>query len=279
MKIFLKYSFVILLTLTSAIALPFLLKHAGKTSPQGETTAELQTVPAESDSAATAGTTEETDTTEETKAETAETESETAEASASPVFTEVSADYFDDALLIGDSRTVGLSEYGGLSNATYFADVGMSSFNVLSKKLTVPGIGETDLPSLLAGRKFGKIYLMLGINEMGDGCDAVFEQYSAVAAQLRAAQPDAVLFVEANLRVTAEKSTSDAVFNNPNINCLNEKIASLADGQSVFYLDVNPLFDDGSGNLNVDLSGDGIHVYGVGYQEWGEWLLTMGIVK
>ena len=275
MKVFLKYSFVILLALTCAIAVPFLLKHAGETPPRGGTTAELQTVPAESESAAAAETTAET--TAET--ETEETAAETTKAPAPPTFMEVSGDYFADALLIGDSRTVGLSEYGGLNNATYFADVGMSSFNVLTKKLTVTGMGETDLPSLLASRKFGKIYLMLGINEMGDGCDSVFEQYSDVVSQLRAVQPDAVLFVEANLHVTAEKSSADSVFNNPNIDYLNGKIASLADGQNVFYLDANPLFDDGSGNLNPDLSGDGIHVYGVGYQKWGEWLLTMGIVR
>ena len=267
-----------MLALTSVIALPFLLKHAGKMPPQTETAGEMQTVPPESESTAAAGTTAEISTAAEIT-ETEETAAAVTEAPAPLTFTEVPSGYFDDALLIGDSRTVGLSEYGGLSNATYFADVGMSSFNVLSQKLTVPGVGETDLPSLLASRKFGKIYLMLGINEMGDGCDTVFEQFSTVTAQLRAAQPDAILFVEANLHVTAEKSTSDAVFNNSNIDYLNGKIASLADGKSVFYLDVNPLFDDGGGNLNPDLSGDGIHVYGVGYQEWGGWLLTMGIVK
>ena len=33
--------------------------------------------------------------------------------------TTVDADYFDDALMIGDSRTVGLKEYGTLGNATF----------------------------------------------------------------------------------------------------------------------------------------------------------------
>ena len=34
--------------------------------------------------------------------------------------TTVDASYFDDALFIGDSRTVGLKEYGTLNNATFF---------------------------------------------------------------------------------------------------------------------------------------------------------------
>ncbi len=39
-----------------------------------------------------------------------------------------------DVLFIGDSRTVGLSEYGDLGNADVFADSGMSVFNLLDRK-------------------------------------------------------------------------------------------------------------------------------------------------
>ncbi|MFQ8823475.1 MAG: hypothetical protein ACLR8Q_01045 [[Ruminococcus] lactaris] len=39
-----------------------------------------------------------------------------------------------DVLFIGDSRTVGLSEYGDLGNADVFADSGMSVFNLLDSK-------------------------------------------------------------------------------------------------------------------------------------------------
>ena len=36
--------------------------------------------------------------------------------------TKNSKDYFTDALFIGDSRTVGIAEYGTIKNATYFAN-------------------------------------------------------------------------------------------------------------------------------------------------------------
>jgi hypothetical protein len=54
-------------------------------------------------------------------------------------FTDVPADYFDDALFIGDSRTVGISEYGGLDNADFFADIGMSVYTVFTKIVSVEG--------------------------------------------------------------------------------------------------------------------------------------------
>lgn len=44
-------------------------------------------------------------------------------------FTQVDLSYFDDALFIGDSRTVGLRDYsvGNLKNATFFCHEGMSA--------------------------------------------------------------------------------------------------------------------------------------------------------
>ena len=35
--------------------------------------------------------------------------------------------YFNDALFIGDSRTVGLRDYGSLGNSDFFCDVGLTS--------------------------------------------------------------------------------------------------------------------------------------------------------
>ena len=53
--------------------------------------------------------------------------------------------YFDDALFIGDSRTVGISEYSDLKNATYFANTGMSVYNVLKEKVSIKSIGKVKL--------------------------------------------------------------------------------------------------------------------------------------
>ena len=49
--------------------------------------------------------------------------------------TTVDASYFDDALFIGDSRTVGLKEYGTLNNATFFANTGLSIYDATSDPL------------------------------------------------------------------------------------------------------------------------------------------------
>ena len=42
-------------------------------------------------------------------------------------FVESDASYFDDALFIGDSRMVGIRDYGTLNNASYLCSVGLST--------------------------------------------------------------------------------------------------------------------------------------------------------
>lgn len=178
---------------------------------------------------------------------------------------------FSTTLFIGDSRTVGLSEYAGLP-ATFFADVGMTVYSAFDKEVSVAGVGKVTLSDLLSQQKFDRIHLMLGINELGYDMDATVKQYASVLEQIGVLQPDATIYLGANLHVDAARSQSDAIFNNARINQFNQQVAAMADGKDVIYLDVNPLFDDESGCLRSDLTGDGTHVYGSSYVTWGQWL-------
>lgn len=130
-------------------------------------------------------------------------------------FTTVDASYFDDALFIGDSRTVGIAEYGSLKNATYFADVGLNVYVAQTKAIAVKNVGTVTLPQLLSQKTFGKVYIMLGINELGNDLDDITAKFSSLIDTVRAAQPDAIIFVEANLHVGPSRSSTDATFNNP----------------------------------------------------------------
>ena len=93
-----------------------------------------------------------------------------------PVYGEEES-WFDDALFIGDSRMVGLSMYARLGEADYFAGVGLSVFQLFSQTASDTYFGETDLESLLCSREYGKIYIMLGLNEAGYDLDSLKERY------------------------------------------------------------------------------------------------------
>lgn len=190
--------------------------------------------------------------------------------SSAPEMTRIS---MDDALFIGDSRTVGLMEYAGIDNADFFCTVGMSVYNIHKNPVSVPNVGKVTLNELLKNKKYGKIYIMLGINEVGYKFSNTVSEYNELIEYIRGRQPESTVFIQANLHVTKSRSDSDKVVKNNAINGLNAELSKLADGKSKFYLDANVLFDDGSGGLSADKSGDGTHLYAKYYQEWGKWII------
>lgn len=194
-------------------------------------------------------------------------------------FVTVSNEYFDDALFIGDSRTVGLSEYAPYKGATYFATVGMSAHNVMSTKVSIPSMGKLTLTQLLKSRSFGKVYIMLGINELGYKFDSIISKYRELLKTITEMQPDAIIYIQANLHVTKAKSDEDNIINNKSIDILNESLSELADWEKIFYIDVNEVFDDGNGNLDSCYTSDNAHILGKYYAQWGQWLCTKAIQK
>ena len=227
-------------------------KHSESTTPE-----ETATVP----SAPQQETNAPTDPTHETEMPTTPTETPPIQLTTAP------EGYFDDALFIGDSRTVGLYEYGRIPGATYFATTGMSVYSIFYDE-----VGNTSFQDLMDSRTFGKIYVMLGINELGYDFEHTVTEYEELIEWIRQCQPDAIIYIEANLHVSADRSNSDRIYNNGNLDAFNERIAELADGVHIFYLDVNPLFDDGNGNLADKFTVDDTHVLGKYYRTWSDWI-------
>ena len=191
----------------------------------------------------------------------------------------VGKEYFDDALFIGDSRTVGISEYGDLNNATFFANIGMSVYNVFEKNVSVPKVGKLKLEQLLTYKKFGKIYIMLGINELGYNQEKTLKKYKDLLKFIQEKQSNAIIYIEANLHVTAERSNKDKTINNININKINNEISQLADNEKIFFIDVNEKFDDENGNLSSNYTQDNVHIYAKYYKEWSDWLSQNAVEK
>lgn len=179
---------------------------------------------------------------------------------------------FDNCLFIGDSRTIGLSQYGDLGNADVFATRGMNVFRVFKETVDVPGHGAVTLEGLLSGSKYSKIYIMLGINEIGYNTDSVLKTYSNAVSRIRELCPGAKIVICANLHIVYTRSASDSVYNNTILNSLNAGMKALANGSDIVYVDVNPLFDDANGALRSDITVDDFHLIGQYYAVWSAWL-------
>lgn len=232
-------------------------KEAAKEGSSGQTDAEQETE-------------EDTDLTEETEEPEEAQEDEEAEKELEP------EEFFQDTLFIGDSRTMGLAEYADIGGAVVFANTGMNIYRLYSLKNAVHD-QEPYLEDILAEKQYCKIYLMLGINELGYDAEQTVKRYEEEVLKLSELQPEAKIVLEANLHVTKERSERDAIFNNENIDRINGNIRQIAEKHGFSYIDVNEIFDDETGALNPECTHDEVHVLGKYYQQWADWIRENGI--
>ena len=198
-----------------------------------------------------------------------------------PTFQTVDASYFSDALFVGDSRSEGLALYGDLTNADYFTNVGMSIFQLNDVKAGNPNQGEQiPFSQKLAQKHYGKVYLMLGLNELGTGtADSWASAYAEVVAQVRTAQPDAIIYLQSILPVSAAKDDPNGAINNATVRVRNEALRALEDpAQHIYYLDVSQAVSDANGCLDASYTSDGIHLLGNSLYLWETYLEEPAIV-
>lgn len=194
-------------------------------------------------------------------------------------FTAVDDSYFDDACFIGDSRTVGLSKYAGIENATFLCETSLTIFDYEKPKITYNG-EKTSIRDVLSQNSFGKIYLMFGINECGSSSvERFFNTYANTVNDIRLLQSGAIVFVEGNLLVTAQSSMESETITNENISLRNNYLSLLENKQDIFYIDVNTteLCEDGA--LVPDYTWDQVHIKAQYYPIWKDFLLTHAILK
>lgn len=191
-------------------------------------------------------------------------------------FGRVEDDYFEDALFLGDSRVVGMYEYGGLGDiATFYASTGMTIYKLFKAEIVeLPDQnGKITVEEALQQQSFGKIYIMVGINEMGTGTVERFaETYKAAVEHLQELQPDAIIYIQAILKVTTARSNKGDYINNEGIEARNEALSQLADGKKIFYVDPNLAVCDEDGGLVKDYTSDGVHLKAKYISLWREYL-------
>ncbi|MCR4587763.1 MAG: hypothetical protein K5682_05090 [Lachnospiraceae bacterium] len=191
--------------------------------------------------------------------------------------------YFADAAFIGDSRTLGLHDYSGWKeSAAFYCENGFSIYRwTKGGKVTFQNTGrDVDLTGELQRKKYGKIYIMAGMNDLGYGNTELFgEWFGSFLEMVKESQPDAVIYLMANLHISRKQDGVKEEMNNVNVNDKNATIATFADGQRVFYLDANPLFCDEAGYLKDDITFDGFHLYAANYPVWTDFIKSHAVER
>ncbi len=184
--------------------------------------------------------------------------------------------YFDGAVFLGDSRTEGLSLYSGLKTGYFYTAVGATVESVFSKKNYETEDGEkVPLLDAVAEQDCDKIYIMLGINELGWSKVKTFhDQYAKLVDRVRADHPEAKIVLQSIPPVSAKQEAKKTYVNNARIAEYNGVIQALAEEKECYFLDVAACLTGGDGLLPKDLNFDGIHLNPAGCKVWLNYLRT-----
>ena len=182
--------------------------------------------------------------------------------------------YFENTAFLGDSRTQGFQLYSGLKTGTYYTAEGATVESVFTKKVDTEA-GKMPLLDAMAKQEFDKIYVMLGVNELGwNGTEIYHNQYAKLIDRLREDHPDSLVVLQTLIPVSAKQEAKKSYVNNTRIAAYNEVIRQLAEEKQCPYVDVAAAMTDEQGCLRSDWTSDGVHLNTKGCKAWLEYLRT-----
>ena len=223
-------------------------------------------------------------TTAEAKPETAAPEITTAKQA------KTGAAFFDDAVFVGDSVTLGLKNtttsqrnagknYLGkakflCSGSLSYSNCTMDLNNPKSVHPKVKGkkVYIEDGVKMLGAKK---VFIMLGMNDFAAyDNNKVIQKAAALVNRIIKKSPGIQIYIESVTPITADKQHGK--FNNKNVDAFNKKLQAMCAQNGWTYVDINSRFKDDKGNLNPAYCGDpdgmGIHMAKKGCDKWVNYL-------
>ena len=180
---------------------------------------------------------------------------------------------FSSAAFVGDSRTEGFQLYSGLKEGAYFCAVGATVQSVEEKPTQDAPGGKEPILDALARGSYDRIYIMLGVNELGWYRTEDFtQQYERVIDRVRADHPEARIAIESLLPVSAAQDKKRSYVNNERIRLFNGLLEELAEKTDCVFLDPASAVTGADGTLPAEWTTDGVHLNSAGCRKWLEYL-------
>jgi lysophospholipase L1-like esterase len=120
------------------------------------------------------------------------------------------------------------------------------------------------------------IVLLAGTNNIGaeprqgvagQVVDDVSSGIAAILSVMRRKAPDATVILTG---VTPRRDRDGGTSLMPTIDAINRRIAALADGRSIRYIDINNRLAEKDGRVIGGMTVDGLHLSAGGYQVWAD---------
>lgn len=158
--------------------------------------------------------------------------------------------FYDDAVFIGDTFVAGIDLYGYIKkNKLVFNE------NWTIGKAVSNGLGT------VASSNANKVFIEIGINDLNNennNGDKVFENYKELISGVHDKLPNATIYVISTFPVTTAFEAKDNIaVDNDDVARLNQL---LSEYEGITFLDVNKSISNDSGDLNADLSSNGLNI-------------------
>ena len=185
--------------------------------------------------------------------------------------------FFENAVFLGDSRTEGLQLFGGLGAGTFYWARGMSVFRADSEDyrlFEVDGEKLTMMEALAKG-SYDKVYIMIGVNELGYPVESYEKGLSELLDKAIAAQPEAVIYLQMMPPLNDPMCRANKLgsyLNNENLSRFNEAVVRMAAEKRVVLLNTAEVYTGEDGQLPQELANDGCHFAYSAYSLWADYL-------
>lgn len=189
-------------------------------------------------------------------------------------------EFFADAAFMGNSLMNGFELYSGLTTPDYYTATSMTVLGATSKYCVSLENGNAGtMVDGLTQKQYGKIYILLGINEIGLNVDYFIEQYSAMLDKIMEVQENCTIYIMGISPVSMAKSSSDSNFNMTRVGEYNEALFQLAKDRGCYYMDLVEALADETGYLPAAETTDGVHFSANLYTVWVDYVRTHYVIN
>jgi lysophospholipase L1-like esterase len=179
-----------------------------------------------------------------------------------------------DVLFVGDSITQGWDSVGKKVWEERFAAWKPANFGVSGDR-TQHVLWRITEGKELDGIDPKVIVLMIGTNNFADNsAEEIAAGVAKIVGEFRHQKPKAKVLVlgvfPRNAKAAKESKTAKADELHPKAKDVNDRIAALAEGKFVYFLDIGNKFLDAQGGLSREVMPDYLHLSPRGYAIWAD---------
>ena len=205
---------------------------------------------------------------------------------------EISAEYFSDAVFVGDSVSVMLQYYctatKALGGAKFLCAGSLSATNALND------VTQSSVHPSYQGKKMKvedgvaacgakKVYIMLGINNISYGLSKSTGDMVKLINRIKEKSPNVTIFVQSVTPMSEKSSIRSERLNNSTIAAYNQKMEEICAENGWYFVNVAEAFRNSGGCLPQeycsDYTGMGIHFTNKAAEHWVSYLKTHALVS